>query len=1165
MKNPASLARGAAMAALTVLLAAASLHVEAQPHITYTHVTVAAGFQVAGFTVDTAGNAYATTNRDSSMLYKETLANGAYTQTPIATAAVSPVGIAVDSAGNLYVADAGNSTILKETYANGAYTESTVVSGLNEPYALTIDGAGNLYVSTVGDGHVYKETLSNGAYTQSLIATSALASAQAIAVDSAGNLYIADAGNNRALKETLQGGTYTESVIASGLNQPLGIAVNSNGTVYIDDTNNYRLLMETPQAGGYTQSVSNAAPQGGNGLAFDGSGNLYYAETQSISKAIANELAEAPFTAFAATPVAAVPITQTVTFTFDVGGALGSTPFSVSTQGSSTLDFRAGNQGGSACASGTPYATGATCTVAVAFSPTRPGARYGAVVLYGPSGNPIATGYLQGSGSSPQVSFSPGVTFGNIAAVDVGPNYVAADGIGDILYTGNFGITVQNFESHTALYTFGPTDTGSSGLPVDGAGNVFDANEDVTEYQFNPYYVGNGQTPYVSGTTLGSGGSFGEPGGAAVDGAGNVYFTDPINNALYVATFSGGGYDTTSIGSGLSGATALAVDGAGSVYVADTGNNRILKESLANGVYTQSVLVTGITAPSAIAVDGMGNLYIPQANSVLKETLVNGTYTAGTESPFTGISSIAVDPSGNVYLNECGLENCDIEVIDISDAPSLNFASTAVGSVSSDSPQTITVVNNGNAPLTFSAPGATAPITAGFTLSANSTCPVLPGSSQSLTLAVGASCTLLVSFAPTTSGGVTGTLTLTDNALNASGATQVIHLNGTGTGSGGGGPPPTPQVTLTPASNDYGSVSVGATASATFVLANTGNVAVNIASTSLPSTVFTVTSTTCGASLAVAASCNYVVTFAPVAAGAQTSTFSVTDDAGTQSAALSGNGAAASAPQAVLSPASADFGSVGVGASSAAQTFDLSNAGNAALAISDVSLSGANAAEFAIASNDCGESLGAGASCTITVTFSPSAAGTATATLSVADNAASAAQSAALTGTGTAADFALTASPSTQTASAGSSVDYTINVASVNGSFDQGVALTAGDLPPGASVSFSPATVTPGSAGATSTMTILTAPLAAVNRHPSIALPLGAPMLAVLLVVPFRKRRGTRLIGVLAITIALASLPGCGGGFALPQKAAGVTTYTITISGTAGSIQHSTSVQLLLQ
>jgi len=75
-----------------VSLAAASLNVEAQPHITYTRVTVAAGIQVAGCTVDTVGNAYATTNRQSSMLYKETLANGAYTQTPIATRVVSSSG-----------------------------------------------------------------------------------------------------------------------------------------------------------------------------------------------------------------------------------------------------------------------------------------------------------------------------------------------------------------------------------------------------------------------------------------------------------------------------------------------------------------------------------------------------------------------------------------------------------------------------------------------------------------------------------------------------------------------------------------------------------------------------------------------------------------------------------------------------------------------------------------------------------------------------------------------------------------------------------------------------------------------------------------------------------------------------------------------------------------
>jgi hypothetical protein len=441
---------------------------------------------------------------------------------------------------------------------------------------------------------------------------------------------------------------------------------------------------------------------------------------------------------------------------------------------------------------------------------------------------------------------------------------------------------------------------------------------------------------------------------------------------------------------------------------------------------------------------------------------------------------------------------------------------------------------------------------------------LLPGSSHSLTLAVGASCTLLVDFAPTVSGPVHGHLTITDNALNAPGSTQVIPLNGLATGSGGSGPAPT--VTLTPASNDYGSVAVGATASATFVLANTGSVAVNIASTSLPSATFAVASTTCGASLPVAASCNYVVSFAPVAAGAQSATFSVTDDAGTQTAALTGNGAAG-APQAALTPASADFGSIAVGASSTAQSFTLSNAGTAPLAISGVSLNGTNATEFAIASNACGASVAAGDSCAITVTFSPTAAGAATATLTVADNAASATQTASLTGTGSTADFTVTATPVTQTASAGSSVSYTVNVASVSGTFEQVVTLSTGDLPPGATVSFSPASVTPGSVGATSIMTIQTAALAALKDDGSIAVPLAAPMLAVVLIAPFGKRRRAlaRLSSLLALAVAVASLPGCGGGFALPQSSTAAPTYTITISGTAGTLQHSASVQLTLQ
>ena len=373
-------------------------------------------------------------------------------------------------------------------------------------------------------------------------------------------------------------------------------------------------------------------------------------------------------------------------------------------------------------------------------------------------------------------------------------------------------------------------------------------------------------------------------------------------------------------------------------------------------------------------------------------------------------------------------------------------------------------------------------------MSPGSTCPVPPGSTQSLTLAVGASCTLVVSFVPTTSGYVSGTLTVGDNTLNAPGSTQVIKLNGTGTGTSTT-PPATAQITLTPTTFDYGSVAVGASGSETFTLANTGTVTANIASAAIPAGVFSVASTTCTASLAAGASCIYVVNFAPTAAGAQSATFTVTDDAGTQTAALTGTG-------------------------------------------------------------------------TTDSTTPPPAT----------------------------ADFTVTASPSTQTVTGGNTATYTVSVASASGgTFTQPVALTATGLPPGATVTFSPASVTPGSAGATVTMTVHTTPLTAgngdVTHSRRYVWPFTTPTVVALCALPVRRRVRGRGLGerargnpgrrriragyLILLTGVFLSLSGCGGGFALP----GTTTtsqpqpqtYTITIAGTSGSLQHSTSVQITLQ
>ena len=66
---------------------------------------------------------------------------GGYTQSTIPTSALSsPEGIALDSGGNIYIADSGNGRVLKETPSAGSYTESTVATGLTEPCAVLWTG-----------------------------------------------------------------------------------------------------------------------------------------------------------------------------------------------------------------------------------------------------------------------------------------------------------------------------------------------------------------------------------------------------------------------------------------------------------------------------------------------------------------------------------------------------------------------------------------------------------------------------------------------------------------------------------------------------------------------------------------------------------------------------------------------------------------------------------------------------------------------------------------------------------------------------------------------------------------------------------------------------------------------------------------------------------------
>jgi Abnormal spindle-like microcephaly-assoc'd, ASPM-SPD-2-Hydin len=139
---------------------------------------------------------------------------------------------------------------------------------------------------------------------------------------------------------------------------------------------------------------------------------------------------------------------------------------------------------------------------------------------------------------------------------------------------------------------------------------------------------------------------------------------------------------------------------------------------------------------------------------------------------------------------------------------------------------------------------------------------------------------------------------------------------------------------------------------------------------------------TCGATLAVGASCTIDVTFTPAATGARSAALAVDTEAVQTTVALAGSGVA---PVAVLGPASLAFGNQQVGVSSAAKQVTVTNTGTAPLAITGVSVGGANAADFTL-TNGCGASLAVGASCSVVVTFTPAAPAPRTATLLVATN-----------------------------------------------------------------------------------------------------------------------------------------------------------------------------------
>ena len=283
-----------------------------------------------GVAVDSSGNVYVA-DRSNHRIRKvtpagvvSTLAGGTFgfvDGTGTAASFLFPSGIAVDSSGNVYVADNGNNSIRKVTPAgvvttlagqgsSGSSDGTGTGASFNYPNGVAVDSAGNVYVADRNNHRIRKVTSAGVVTTLAGSSTSgstdgtgtgaSFSSPQGVAVDSLGNVYVAE-GGNKIRKVTSAGVVTTLAGSTSGFadgngptakfSGPNGVAVDSLGNVYVGDTANHRIRKVTPAGDVSTLAGSGAGFVDGTataalfnnpyGVTVDTLGNVYVADSKN--------------------------------------------------------------------------------------------------------------------------------------------------------------------------------------------------------------------------------------------------------------------------------------------------------------------------------------------------------------------------------------------------------------------------------------------------------------------------------------------------------------------------------------------------------------------------------------------------------------------------------------------------------------------------------------------------------------------------------------------------------------------------------------------------------------------------------------------------------------------------------------------------------------------
>jgi sugar lactone lactonase YvrE len=735
---------------------------------TYAQLTVPASglSDPNGVAVDAAGDVFIADYANSRVL--KITPSGA--QSTVGSGLSGPDGVAVDGAGDVFIADFGNARVVEVTPGG---VQTTVVSGVPTPLGVALDAAGDVFIASEGP----QEVLESPAGCTSSCSTTVVWGdgggigvllPLGVAVDKAGNVFIPVTGTSvGVVKQALPYGSGVWSFIGSGLNGPTGVGVDAAGDLFIADTGNNRIV-EVSNNDTVQTTVASGTLTNPNGVAVDAAGDVLVTEgSANLAVEVQREAVNFGYVNVCpAGQTSPAPCKQSLTLNYIANGTTTTSSINVSTQGAANLDFTLTSN---SCI-GT-LASGSTCLITATFSPLAPGARWGAVQLNG-VGTVVANTFVHGEGKAPAIAFGPGTQLTLPTSGLSAPSSVTVDALGDVFIADRSNNQVYEIPAgcnssacQTTLPVLGLSDP--SDVTVDGAGNIYIAdtvNNRVVKLM--PAAIGYNDATVGSGLTL--------PSSVAVDGAGNVYIA--TNGGEVVEVPTNGGAQITLV-SGLALPSSVAADGSGNVYIADSGNNRVLE--VPAGCITSAcqivVPAVGLNGPESVAVDGAGDVYITdQNNNRVIEVPAGGGPQATVMNGLNLPEGIAVDRAGNVFIAD--ENNHRVVEVQSSKPPTLSFGVTNLGSASA--PQSVTVQNIGNQPLDAVSPGL---VVKGpnFLQVAGSGTPA--DCTSSFALAPGTTCNLSISFQPTTGGSLTSTATFTDNTLNTSPAvSQSIALQGIG-------------------------------------------------------------------------------------------------------------------------------------------------------------------------------------------------------------------------------------------------------------------------------------------------------------------------------------------------------------------------------------------------